>query len=284
MVDRVPGRGEGQLGRDTTDAMTGPTWSPGRTALPRPVSLGLAPPADGPGPSVVAMLLAWNEEDALPALLDELARDCPEWTVLVVSDGSTDGSARRAREAGAAVVELPFNSGVAAAEQTGFLWARTVGARVVVRLDGDGQHPPAEARRVVGALLATGADVAVGSRFLEDGGYRSTVLRRGGIRWLSLLLSLLGGLRVTDPTSGLRAFGERAVRLLSEVYPDEYPEPESNLLLGRAGLRLVEVPVRMRARDSGTSSLGGWTAAWYPIKVSFALVVEALRRPVRSGA
>jgi glycosyltransferase involved in cell wall biosynthesis len=227
--------------------------------------------------------LAWNEEDAIPALLDELSRDCPDWTVLVVSDGSTDGSARRAREAGATVVELPFNSGVAVAEQTGFLWARSFGAEVVVRLDGDGQHPPREARKVVGALLAAGADVAVGSRFLEAGGFRSTLLRRTGIRWLSLLLRLLGGIRVTDPTSGLRAFGERAVRLLAEVYPDEYPEPESNLLLGRAGLRLVEVPVRMRARDSGTSSLGGWTAAWYPLKVSFALIVEALRRPDRAG-
>lgn len=233
---------------------------------------------------VVAVLLAWNEEDALPALLEELACDCPEWTVLVVSDGSTDGTARRAREAGAAVVELPFNSGVAAAEQTGFLWARSVGARVVVRLDGDGQHPPAEARKVVEALVTSEADLAVGSRFLEDGGYRSTLLRRGGILWLSFLLRLLGGLRVTDPTSGLRAFGERAVRLLSELYPDEYPEPESNLLLGRAGLRLVEVPVRMRARDTGSSSLGGWTAAWYPLKVTFALVVEALRHPARAGS
>ncbi len=233
---------------------------------------------------LVAILLAWNEEDALPALLAELARDCPEWTVLVVSDGSTDGTARRAREAGAAVVELPFNSGVAAAEQTGFRWARAAGARIVVRLDGDGQHPPREARKVVEALTAGGADVAVGSRFLEDGGYRSTFLRRGGILWLSLLLRLLGGLRVTDPTSGLRAFGERAIALLAELYPDEYPEPESNLLLGRAGLRLVEVPVRMRARDTGSSSLGGWTAAWYPLKVTFALVVEALRQPARAGS
>lgn len=247
-------------------------------------SAGLPPRAGGASGPVVALLLAWNEQEAITALLDELSRDCPEWIVLVVSDGSTDATALRARAAGATVVELPFNSGVAAAEQTGFLWARTAGARVVVRLDGDGQHPPAEARRVVGALLATRADIAVGSRFLEDGGFRSTLLRRGGIRWLSFLLRLLGGIRMTDPTSGLRAFGERAVRLLAEVYPDEYPEPESNLLLGRAGLRLVEVPVRMRPRDSGTSSLGGWVAVWYPIKVSFALVVEALRRPGRAGA
>lgn len=113
------------------------------------------------------------------------------------------------------------------------------------------------------------------------GGYRSTRIRRGGIRWLSFLLRVLGGLHITDPTSGLRAFGTRALALLCEVYPDEYPEPESNLLLGRAGLRLVEVPVKMRARDGGQSSLGGWTAIYYPVKVTFALVVEALRRPAR---
>lgn len=229
----------------------------------------------------VALVLAWNEEASLPALLAELARDCPDWTVVVVSDGSTDETALRARGAGVVVIELPFNAGVAAAEQTGLLWARNAGSPVVVRLDGDGQHPPSEARKVVDGLLASDADAAVGSRFLHDGGYRSTRLRRGGIRWLSLLLRVLGGLRVTDPTSGLRAFGPRALDLLADVYPDEYPEPESNLLLGRAGLRLVEVPVTMRARDCGQSSLGGWTAIYYPIKVTFALVVEALRRPAR---
>jgi hypothetical protein len=237
--------------------------------------------ADRMKEQVVALVLAWNEEASLPALLAELARDCPDWTIVVVSDGSTDGTARRARESGVVVIELPFNSGVAAAEQTGLLWAGNSGARVVVRLDGDGQHPPSEARRVVDGLLASGADVAVGSRFLHEGGYRSTRLRRGGIRWLTFLLSILGGLRITDPTSGLRAFGPRALALLADVYPDEYPEPESNLLMGRAGLRLVEVPVTMRARGGGHSSLGGWTAIYYPIKVTFALLVEALRRPAR---
>ncbi|HYN41026.1 MAG TPA: glycosyltransferase family 2 protein [Thermoanaerobaculia bacterium] len=238
-------------------------------------------PAENGNPRIVALVLAWNEEASLPALLAELARDCPGWTIVVVSDGSTDETARCARESGVVVIELSFNSGVAAAEQTGLLWARSAGARVVVRLDGDGQHPPSEARKVVDGLLASGADVAVGSRFLDEGGYRSTRLRRGGIRWLSFLLRVLGGLRITDPTSGLRAFGTRALALLCEVYPDEYPEPESNLLLGRAGLRLVEVPVKMRARDGGHSSLGGWTAIYYPVKVTFALVVEALRRPAR---
>jgi len=230
---------------------------------------------------VVALVLAYNEEGSLPGLLAEIARDCPEWSIVVVSDGSTDGSARCVRSARAALLELPFNAGVAAAEQTGFIYARRLGAEVVVRLDGDGQHPPLEARQVVAALERTGADVVVGSRFLEEGGYRSTGLRRAGIRWLSFLLRVLGGVRITDPTSGLRAFRQRAFSLLADVYPDGYPEPESNLLLARAGLRLVEVPVRMRARDAGQSSLGAWTALYYPVKVSFALLVEALRRPVR---
>ena len=125
--------------------------------------------ADSVKDRIVALVLAWNEEASLPALLEELARDCPDWTVVVVSDGSTDETARRARESGVVVIELPFNSGVAAAEQTGLLWARNAGAQVVVRLDGDGQHPPLEARKVVDGLLASGADVAVGSRFLHDG-------------------------------------------------------------------------------------------------------------------
>jgi len=230
---------------------------------------------------VVALVLAYNEEGSLPGLLAEIGHECPEWTTVVVSDGSTDGSERCVRSAGAVLLALPFNAGVAAAEQTGFLYAQHLGADVVVRLDGDGQHPPSEARRVVDGLDRPGVDVVVGSRFIDGGGYQSTLLRRGGIRWLSFLLRVLGGVRVTDPTSGLRAFRRRAFCLLANVYPDGYPEPESNLLLARAGLRVAEVPVRMRSRDTGRSSLGAWTALYYPVKVSFALLVEALRRPVR---
>jgi glycosyltransferase involved in cell wall biosynthesis len=237
----------------------------------------------GPGLSrpVVALVLAYNEEEALPGVLSELARECPGWSVVVVSDGSTDGTGACARRSGAALLQLPFNVGVAAAEQTGFLYARNLGAGVVVRLDGDGQHPAAEARRVVAALEETGADVVIGSRFLRRGGFRSSFARRAGIRWLSFLLRCFGGLRIADPTSGLRAFGGRAIALLSRVYPHGYPEPESNLLLGRAGLRVKEVPVAMRARDGGRSSLRGWSTVYYPVKVSFALLVEALRERVR---
>lgn len=231
---------------------------------------------------VVALVLAFNEEASIRGVLSEIARDCPGWTIVVVSDGSTDATAAAVREAGGVVLELPFNAGVALAEQTGFAWARERGAEVVVRIDGDGQHPAAEARKVVEALAASGADVAVGSRFLAPGGYRSTFVRRVGIRWLSFLLRLLGGLRVTDPTSGLRAFRRPAISLLARVYPHGYPEPESNLLLGRAGFRLVEVAVTMRPRDLGRSSLGGWSAVYYPVKVTFALLVEALRHRARA--
>ena len=228
---------------------------------------------------VVALVLAYNEEGSLPGLLCEIAHACPDWEVVVVSDGSIDRTTERARAAGAVVLQLPFNSGVAAAEQTGFLYALQAGADIVVRLDGDGQHPPAEARLVVEALERTAADVVIGSRFLDGEGYQSTPLRRGGIRWLSFLLRRLGGVHVTDPTSGLRAFGRSAFSLLALVYPSGYPEPESNLLLARARLRLSEVPVRMRPRDVGQSSLGGWSSLYYPLKVTFALIVEALRRP-----
>lgn len=252
-----------------------------RHAAPRATDLDGAVELTLDGP-VVALVLAFNEEASLPGVLADLDRECPEWTVVVVSDGSTDGTAACVREHGGIVLELPYNGGVATAEQTGFLWARDHGAAVVVRLDGDGQHQAAEARKVVAALVETGADVAVGSRFLTPGGWRSTFVRRAGIRWLSFLLRVLGGLRITDPTSGLRAFRGRAVSLLARVYPDGYPEPESNLLLGRSGLRLVEVPVTMRARSSGSSSLAGWSSVYYPVKVSFALLIEALRQRARA--
>jgi glycosyltransferase involved in cell wall biosynthesis len=233
----------------------------------------------------LAIVLAYNEEASLAGVAARLAAECPDLEMLVVNDGSEDQTAAVGRAAGARVVDLPYNSGVAAAEQTGFLYALDHGFRYAIRLDGDGQHDPAEADRLLAELRAGRADMVIGSRFLAPpaGGrgapaVRPPLARRAGIAWLCLLVRLLSGQRVTDPTSGFRAFSERATRFLASTYPEDYPEPESILMLSRAGFRIAEVPVSSRARQGGISSIDRLAALQYVLKVTFALLIQRLRR------
>ncbi len=228
---------------------------------------------------VLAIVPAFNEESGLPGLLRELRATLPVWDVLVINDGSTDRTSAVARAEGVAVLDLPYNAGVATAEQVGFLYALERGYHYVVRLDGDGQHVPAEAARVLARVRDGEADVAIGSRYLAPPRPPASLARRLGIAWLSWLLSRIAGQRVTDPTSGLRAFDRRAMSFCGRLYPEEYPEPESVLLLARHGFRLCEVPVSMRERQGGTTSLGPLRGLYYIFKVTFALGVELLRRP-----
>jgi len=202
-----------------------------------------------------------------------LDQDC-----LVVDDGSSDATAAEAKEAGALLVRHPVNLGVGAAEQTGYLFAEERGYEAVVRLDADGQHPPAAVAALLAELESGRADVVVGSRFLEAGGFRSSLPRRLGIRYLCWIIERLCGLKVTDPTSGMRAVNRRALSLLARAQPEDYPEPESLLWLHRNGFRIREVAVRMAERARGSSSIGSLGSVYYLLKVTLALVMATLRR------
>jgi glycosyltransferase involved in cell wall biosynthesis len=165
------------------------------------------------------------------------------------------------------------NLGIGGAVQTGYLRARERGYDAAVQLDGDGQHDP----RALAALLAPiergEADLVVGSRFLErGGGFTSTAVRRAGIRYLSWFLRARCGARVTDPTSGFRAAGRRAIELFARCYSPDYPEPEAIAFAVRSGLTVREVPVRMSAREHGESSIGRLSTLYYLVKVSLALL------------
>src|SRR5438105_638840 len=182
----------------------------------------------------LAIVPAWNEERDLPSVLEELRREAPSWDVCVVDDGSSDATAAVARERGAVVLRLPINLGIGGAVQTGYLWARDHGYDLAAQIDADGQH---DARYLDAALQAirTGADFVVGSRYLGAGGFQSTALRRAGTRYLSSVLRVRCGARVTDPTSGFRVGGRRAIELFAANYPSDYPEPEAIALATRAG-------------------------------------------------
>jgi glycosyltransferase involved in cell wall biosynthesis len=226
----------------------------------------------------LAIVPAWNEERDLAGVIGELRRAVPGWDICVVDDGSSDATAAVARRAGAVVLRLPINLGIGGAVQTGYLWAREHGYDVAAQIDGDGQHDPQYLEGAVRPIVDGTADVVIGSRYLGLGGFRSSALRRAGARYLSWFLRLRCRAHVTDPTSGFRVAGPRAIELFAAHYPSDYPEPEAIALATRHGLRVEEVPVVMRERQHGTSSIGPARTLYYLIKVSLALLLLPVER------
>jgi hypothetical protein len=201
--------------------------------------------------------------------------------VLVVNDGSADETSERARAAGAKVIDLPVNLGIGGAVQTGYRYAWEHGYDLAFQFDGDGQHRARRLADVARPLVTAEADVVVGSRFLRPRGLTARGSRLAGIRILAAAVSMSLRQRITDPTSGFRGAGRRAIELFAQEYPQDYPEPESLVLARKQGLRVREVPVTMRRRRGGTSSIGLWTGIHYMARVLLAVAMESLKAPVR---
>ena len=233
-----------------------------------------------PARTALAVVPAYNEAATITGVVDALRRSAPGFDVLVIDDGSTDDTSQLARAAGARVVRPPFNLGIGGAVQTGFVFARDGGYDLMAQVDGDGQHDPAELGKLL-AAMEPGVDMVCGSRFLVRGEYLAPVSRRAGIHVFAWLLSRFVGQQVTDPTSGFRLYNRRAIRLFADDYPHDYPEVEAVLMVHHHRLRMVEVPVNMRERGGGVSSITSGKSAYYMVKVLLALFVGlARRRPV----
>jgi glycosyltransferase involved in cell wall biosynthesis len=226
----------------------------------------------------VAIVPAYNEERNIVRLLAELRALDPGLEVVVISDGSTDRTVDVAAEAGAHVLRLPFNLGIGGAVQTGFQYAWEQGFELAVRLDGDGQHDPSELPVIVAPVVAGEADICVGSRFLGNGAYRSSAARRVGIRLLARVVSTIAHQKLTDTTSGFQALNRRGIALYAADLPRDYPEVEGIVMAVRNRLRVVEVPVTMREREHGRSSIGAIASIYYMIKVMLAIFVDLFRR------
>ena len=232
-------------------------------------------------PRVLVIVPAYSEALSLPALIQQLTARYPFYDIAVIDDGSSDDTAQTVRRTRARLISLPCNLGIGGAVQTGFRIARDEGYDIAVQVDGDGQHPPDQVHIIVSALLQSGSDITIGSRFLTETGYRSTVLRRMGIRFFSGWLSLICGARITDATSGFRACSNRAIRLFADHYAEDYPEVEAVIVAHGAGLRVSEVPVRMSARLAGTSSIGALRSVGYFVKVSLSILMQSIRQARR---
>jgi glycosyltransferase involved in cell wall biosynthesis len=245
-----------------------------------PAQTELGPPrASGARYSSLLLIIpAYNEAGCIAQVVGRARVMLPEADVLVVDDGSRDATARIARQAGAFVVSLPFNLGIGGAVQTGLKFARRHDYDFVLRIDGDGQHDPEELLRLLAVVRAGSADVAVGSRFLEDGlDMRIPFARRLGIQLFAREVSLLTGRRATDTTSGMTAMNRRAICVLATYMPQDYPEVEGRIILHGAGLTIEELPVRMGERLAGVSSINRWRSIYYAMKVSLAVLLTALK-------
>lgn len=229
----------------------------------------------------VAIVPALNEEQAVATVVAEVRAFDPGMDVVVVDDGSIDGTAAVATASGARVLRLPFNLGIGGAVQTGFRYAFEHGYDLAVRLDGDGQHDARQLGIVIEPLLRGEADIVVGSRFAATGlGYRSSRTRRVGIRLLAWVVSRIVGQRVTDTTSGFQALNREGIALFARDYPHDYPEVEATVMVFRHRLRLREVPVSMRERSGGRSSITALRSIYYMVKVLLAIFVGLFRRNV----
>jgi glycosyltransferase involved in cell wall biosynthesis len=230
----------------------------------------------------LAIVPAFNEADAIGATIGAIRRLAPDFDVLVVDDGSVDATAALARAAGAAVLRLPFNLGIGAAVQSGYVYAEERGYEVAVQVDGDGQHDPRHIHDLLERLKGDPElNMVTGSRFLqsEGDGYRSSAMRRVGIRVFSRVVSRITGQPVTDPTSGFRMIDRSGIELFARDYPHDYPEVEAILLMHANRLRSCETPVVMGPRVSGESAITMTQSVYYMVKVLLAVFVGLFRAP-----
>lgn len=230
---------------------------------------------------ILLIIPAYNEADNIERVTEALIRDFPQYDYVIVNDGSTDGTGRLCMDRGYEVLNLPINLGIGGAVQTGYLYALKYGYDIAVQLDGDGQHDAAYVEALIKPLEEDTADVVIGSRFLKREGFQSSSTRRIGIKILSGLIWLCTGKRVMDVTSGFRAVNRRFIEIYSEDYPSDYPEPEAIITAVMHRGRVAEVPVVMKEREGGVSSINFRKSVYYMIKVTLAILVKRISYGVR---
>jgi glycosyltransferase involved in cell wall biosynthesis len=234
---------------------------------------------------IAVIVPAYNEEKAIAEVVNDIntlvAANNFHLDVIVVNDSSHDKTTEIVKQLKCVLLNLPVNIGIGGAMQTGFRYAYEKGYDYAIQVDGDGQHPPSEIPKLINAILEKGLDVVIGSRFIDKTGFLSTFIRRMGILFFKRLLKLFCGITVTDSTSGFRIINRKALAVVSEIYPDEYPEPESIILYSRHNLKIGEIPVNMRERQGGRSSIGTFTSLYYMMKVSLAIFFTYIRFKIK---
>ena len=224
----------------------------------------------------LVIISAYNEEASIVNTVQDILDHAPGFDYVVINDCSKDRTLQRCRENGLNVIDLPVNLGIGGGIQTGYRYAVEHGYDVAVQFDGDGQHDASYLQAMADRLERDDLDMVIGSRFIENEGFQSTGLRRFGINFFKFLIKLLYGGTITDATSGMRMCSRRVMEEFSVDYPQDYPEPETVARLLRKKYKVREIPVVMRERSAGTSSINPAKSVYYMIKVSLAILVERL--------
>jgi glycosyltransferase involved in cell wall biosynthesis len=231
---------------------------------------------------VLAIIPAFNEEKSIARVIEEISMvglsSQLNITALVINDCSTDNTANIISEINCIGLNLPVNLGIGGAVQTGYKYALGNDFDFAVQVDGDGQHPPEYIPDLLNELQTKNLDVIIGSRYLIRDGFQSSFMRRMGILYFKWLNKLLTGLTILDSTSGFRMLNRKALSCLAENYPDEYPEPEAIILYKKFHLKTGEIPVKMRERQGGKSSINAFASVYYMIKVSLAIIFTKIRK------
>lgn len=225
---------------------------------------------------LLIIIPAYNEQENIEKTIHDVKTHVPEADYIVINDCSKDRTREILRELHASYLDLPVNLGIGGGVQTGYCYALEQGYDIAVQFDGDGQHNAAYIKELIAPIENGQADVTIGSRFVNNEGFQSSFMRRAGIRFLSGLIRLLCGVRTKDVTSGMRAVNRKMIEKFARNYAQDYPEPEAILFSGLIHARIVEVPVQMRERQGGTSSINAVRSMYYMIKVSLALVITRM--------
>lgn len=226
----------------------------------------------------LVIIPAYNEEASIINTVKSIQEKAEGFDYIVINDCSTDNTGQICEENKFNVIHLPQNLGIGGAVQTGYLYGYRNGYDVAVQVDGDGQHDPAFLTRMAEYMEDNQADMVIGSRFIEKKGFQSSGMRRLGIRYFTGLIKLLTGEKVTDPTSGLRMVNRDVMKFFSENYPNDYPEPESVVAILKRRKKVEEIPVIMRERTGGVSSISPKKSIYYMIKVTMAILIECIRK------
>jgi glycosyltransferase involved in cell wall biosynthesis len=224
---------------------------------------------------IMVLIPAFNEEESIKSVIEETKHHLPEAHIVVVDDGSTDNT-RKILEGIKDITALhhPFNVGIGGAIWTGLHYFLENNFDILLRIDADGQHPPSQAKNLLDPILQKKAETVIGSRFLEKRGYQSSLSRRGGIKLLDILSSFILKQKITDNTSGFKAYTRKSVKCIIEDFPFDYPEPIEVYLQAKNGIKIAEVPVIMRSRERGISSIKILDSYYYLLKVLLTILIK----------
>lgn len=226
----------------------------------------------------LVIIPAYNEAGSIVETVRDIQKNAPSFDYIVINDCSRDNTQQLLEENNINHVNLTVNLGIGGAVQTGYLYAKRNGYDVAIQVDGDGQHEAKFLEIMAEKLENEDLDMLIGSRFIEKEGFQSSAMRRFGIKYFTCLIKLLTGKVVTDPTSGMRMVNKKVIDIFAEEYPKDYPEPESVVFILKRGMKVKEIPVLMRERQAGISSISPKKSIYYMVKVSLAVFMAAIER------